>query len=89
MKPLWENIGKKKTHSSSIDAFNCTRRYMVRQQGYTPVGSRAFSPPDGGPILILTKKIRFGGMMRRGKSEGVGRGAARFMPRQRMSGMVF
>ena len=56
--------------------------------GYKAVGSRAFSPPDGGPIVILTKKTRFGGRLRRGKSEGVGKGASRYIPVYRPSGVM-
>ena len=85
---LWEHIGKTKTHSSHEEAFACYRRYLV-EQGYTPIGSRAYSPPDGGPILVIDKKSRFGGWLRRGKSEGVGRGASRYMPRYRVSGLVY
>jgi len=38
-------------------------------------------PPDGGPILVLSKKSKFGGRMRKGK-------AGRVMP-ERGGGVVY
>jgi hypothetical protein len=87
--PLIPGMPGKKTHSSNTEAFRCYRRHLIAK-GYTPVGSRAFSPPDGGPVLILSKKTRFGGGFRRGKSDGIaGNGAGRFMPSRFVSGLVF
>lgn len=71
-----------KAHSSTTEAFNCMKNSLL-QQGYTQVDSRSFAPPDGGPIRVLTKKIRFGGKMRNGK-EGT-----RNMPHKRGGGICF
>lgn len=58
--------GTRKIHSSPQEAFNCHKNYLLAQ-GYTQIDSRAFSPPDGGPVRILTKPSRFGAMLRNGK----------------------
>lgn len=58
--------GGRKLHSSHEEAFKCHARFLVAQ-GYAQVGSREFQLEDG-PILVLTKKSRFGGRMRPGKS---------------------
>ena len=69
-----------KAHSSHEDVFKCMARYLVRVLGYKRMGSRDFAPPDGGPIRILTKKIRYGGLLVYGKEQ------ARFMPEKRNAG---
>jgi hypothetical protein len=53
-------------HQSSESAFNCHKEFLLKQ-GYTIVDSRAFAPPNGGPIQVLTKKSRFGVRLRNGK----------------------
>ncbi len=60
-----------KLHSSPEDAFKCYKNYLIRD-GYTQIGSREFSK-NSGPIMVLTKKSKFGSMVRGGKAE-------RFMP---------
>lgn len=55
-----------KTHASSIEAFHCARKALLRQ-GWEQIGSREFRSPDGGPIRVLTKPSRFGGKLRNGK----------------------
>ena len=86
---LWEpSMSGRRTHSSPLDAFACMRRYLLKNGYVQGQDSRSFIPPDGGSILVLTKKTRFGGRLRRGKSEGIGKGASRYMPKDRMSGMV-
>lgn len=55
-----------KMHGTPEEAFNCYKRYLVKE-GYTVVGSRALQAPNDGPIQILTKKSRFGAKMRNGK----------------------
>jgi hypothetical protein len=55
-----------KVHNSPSEAFRCYVRWL-KSQGYEAVGQREFRPPDGGPILVLTKKCRFGGRLRSGK----------------------
>jgi hypothetical protein len=71
-----------KIHSSTTAAFNCAKHSLLAQ-GYTQVDARAFQPAGGGPIRVLTKKIRFGGKMRNGK-EGT-----RNMPHKRGGGICF
>jgi len=84
--------GVTKAHNSTKEAFKCRARYLVKVLGYTkvgptgPLGAREFCPPDGGPILVLTKKCRFGGELRRGK--GSEQGASRVMPRRGLGGMI-
>lgn len=81
-----------KAHNSSVEAFKCRARYLITVLGYTkegptgPLGAREFCPPDGGPILVLTKKCRFGGMLRKGK--GGETGSSRVMPRKGLGGMI-
>jgi len=61
--------GALKAHSSRDESFRCCVHYLTKVLGYKRVGGREFSPPDGGPIRVLTKKIRFGGRLRGGKQE--------------------
>jgi len=75
-----------KAHNSAPEAFKCHARYLIKVLGYEQVGSREFRPPDGGPILVLTKKCRFGGVLRKGK--GSGEGGNRVMPRRRLGGFI-
>jgi len=35
--------------------------------GYHQIGMREFSPPDGGPVRVLTRPSHFGGRLRMGK----------------------
>lgn len=69
-----------KIHNTSTEAFNCMKQHLLKQ-GYTQVDSRAFSPPGGGPIRVLTKKSRYGAKMRPGKG-------GRNMPSGRTGGIV-
>lgn len=68
-----------KTHTSPPEAFNCHRRWLVREEGYVQVGPREFQK-DGGAVLILTKKSRFGGELRPGKTGEKSQGK-RFEPK--------
>ena len=68
--PKWS--GHRKVHTTREEAFRCKAKHLTRL-GYTQVGSQEFSPPDGGPVLALTKKSRFGDRARRGKEN-------RYMP---------
>lgn len=79
----------KKFHRSPVEAFNCHRADLLRQ-GYTQVGPREFSPPDGGPIRVLTKKSRFGGLLRGGKRGEANSGGppTRMMPLKRFGGII-
>lgn len=55
-----------RTHASHEAAFTCHSNHLLKT-GYTKVDSRAFAPPDGGPIRVLTKRSRFGAVLRNGK----------------------
>ena len=81
-----------KAHSSRLEAFKCMRKYLTKQ-GFTQIGPREFRPPDGGPIRVLTKKSRYGGLLRQGKSGEEGRmGGSRFMPdmpKRRTQGTIY
>jgi len=57
----------RKVHASSEDAFACFRRYLI-SMGYTSVGPRELASPDDGRVLVLTKKSKFGGALRVGKT---------------------
>lgn len=56
-----------KTHGSPKEAFGCYAKWLLRQ-GYKQVGPREFCKDDG-PILVLTKKSRFGARLRGGKGD--------------------
>ena len=60
-----------KAHNTPEEAFACFRRYLLKVLGYTAVDGcgRSFRPPDGGPVLVLTKKSRYGGTLRTGKAD--------------------
>lgn len=59
------------------------RRYLIRKKGYVELGPREFLSPDGGPVLVLTKKCRYGGLFVTGKGGDSGK---RFMPEVRRYG---
>lgn len=54
-----------KLHGSPEEAFKCHAKYMIAD-GYVQVGNREFCKGDG-PIVVLTKKSKFGAMLRGGK----------------------
>lgn len=58
-----ESVG---THSTADEAFECHRRYLI-SQGFRPIGKRELVDPADGYVRVLTKKIRFGASVRRGK----------------------
>lgn len=62
--------GSPKGHGSRQDAMRCYTRYL-KSIGYQQLGTREFAPPDGGPVLVLSKVTRFGGRMRKGKEKRV------------------
>lgn len=78
-----------KAHVSPSQAFNCRARYLTHVLGYERIGQREFSPPDGGPVLVLSKKIRFGGKLRKGKGARGDGSASRVMPdRPHVGGLI-
>jgi len=79
----------KKAHASRVEAFNCMRKHLLNE-GWEQIGPREFRPPDGGYIRVLTKKSRYGGMLRQGKAgEDGGMSSSRFMPKKRTQGTVY
>ncbi len=74
-----QRLGTAKCHGGHSDAYRCYARYLIRVKGFTWLGGRDYRPPDGGPIRILTKKIRFGSRLTTGKFD-------RFMPEKREAG---
>ena len=74
-------LGKScRSHGSPMQAFSCYANYLIKQ-GYKQVGPREFSSPNNGPIVVLTKKSKFGTMLRGGKGD-------RFMPSNFNSGGI-
>ena len=69
-----------KMHGSPEQAFKCYAKWLLKQ-GYTQIGPREFAAPNGGPIMVLTKKSKFGQRCRGGKEE-------RFMPSNMVGGCV-
>ena len=62
-----EGVG---THTTAHEAFECHRRHLI-SLGFVPIGTRELIDPADGYVRVLTKKIRFGARVRRGKgSEG-------------------
>lgn len=53
-----------RVHDSPEEVKACIRAYLL-QQGYTAGRNREFTPPDGGPVLVISK--RPGMALRRGK----------------------
>ncbi len=76
MRKVADGLGLRLSHGSHEDAFRCYRRYLLGQ-GYTQLGPREFAAPDNGPIMVLTKRSRFGARLRKGKE---GRYMARGLP---------
>jgi hypothetical protein len=77
-----------KVHNSSVEAFRCHARWLVNVEGYERVGNREFVDPNDGRILVLTKKSRFGGVLRQGKRVETSKKSKRLMPRQWTGGMI-
>ena len=58
--------GACKTHGSPEQAFECRAKYLVNVEGYEKIGAREFRR-EGEPVLVLTKKSRYGARLRTGK----------------------
>ena len=54
------------THATAEEAFACYRHHLLAR-GFIPVGPRELIDPADGYVRVLTKKIRFGASVRRGK----------------------
>jgi hypothetical protein len=78
-----ESLG---THATAHEAFACHRHYLITHLGHIPLGPRELLDPADGLVRVLTKKIRFGSPVRRGKGpEGgsaIGNRLADLHPRQ-------
>lgn len=66
-------IGSGKCHRTHDEAFKCYANYLVNVLGYKRLSAREFQLNDE-PVLVLTKKMRYGAHLRWGKERG------RFMP---------
>ena len=84
--PVKRPLALPMAHGTREEAFRCMVASLKRR-GYTRIGGREYAPPDGGPILVLAKKIRFGGRLRRGKSAEGGK-TKRVMP-ERGGGIIY
>ena len=73
-----------KIHHSTESAFKCHAKWLL-SQGYERRGSREFAEPNGGYIVVLTKKSRFGGVLRAGKRV-TGTKSKRFVPAGKFTG---
>ena len=65
-------------HSTSEESFRCHVKWL-RKRGFVRVGNREFRDPEGG-IQVLTKKIRFGAILRKGKGGEKSTAGNRYMP---------
>ena len=65
--------GSSKVHATREDAKRCYVHYL-KSQGYVQLSANEFQLGDG-PVVVLTRTSRFGGVMRQGKEK-------RFMPRR-------
>jgi hypothetical protein len=68
-----------RSHATPEEAFACYRAWLLRQ-GYRQLGGREFLSPEG-TIIVLTKRRRFGAVLRGGKEE-------RFMPALFLGGTI-
>lgn len=79
IKPANQSLGKTcRCHQTHQEAFKCYAQYLIKI-GYKQIANNEFQK-DNDPILILTKKCRFGAQMRRGKGIDKGQGADRYVP---------
>ena|SRR5262249_12411861 len=69
-----------KSHATPEDAFQCHRAWLLRQ-GYRQIGGREFVSPTDGRIIVLTRRRRFGAVLRGGKE-------SRFMPGSFLGGTI-
>lgn len=65
VKKMADTLGLRKSHGTHAQAFECYRHYLL-SLGYVRRGPREFESPEG-PILVLTKRSRFGESLRPGK----------------------
>jgi len=71
-----------KGHGSASEAFKCYANYLKNEKGYVQVGPREFQLDEESPVLVLTKKTRFGERLRWGKNQD------RWMPKMPGCGAV-
>lgn len=62
----------RKAHASRDEAFRCYTRWL-KKEGFERLGPREYRNPENGYVRIITKRTRFGTLLRAGK-EG------RYMP---------
>lgn len=71
----------KKAHSSREEARRCMSQYLIKH-GFTRLDSRQYVNPENGAIRLMPKLSKFGGRLRRGKTEQKGTRAGRYQPRR-------
>lgn len=80
--------GMIKLHSSSEEAFNCHKKYLL-SQGFIQLKGNEFRPPNGGPVRVLTRPGRFGGVYRQEKNiDGKGNRVVPKVHKQSKSGLI-
>jgi hypothetical protein len=70
---LNKNGGNHKIHTSRTEARQCYVRWLTKKQGYTRLKGTQFAPPDGGPVLLVTKQSKYGLRMKGEGQKGKGR----------------
>lgn len=80
-------------HSSRKEAFDCHKNYLIKICGFkqelpdkTKLGTRELYNPESGYVRVLSKISKFGGELRRGKSES--HKTQRRMPKRRGQGVI-
>ena len=82
-----KGIMASRAHVTSSEAFTCYVAHLLRL-GYEQIGPRQFASPDGGPVRIISKRMKFGGVLRTGKSTQ-GQEADRYVSSKEMGGLVY
>lgn len=68
-----KNPNMRKVHMTRKEARDCYIKYLVSKLGYTRLGTSQFKPPDGGPVLLLSKQSHYGLRMKPEGDKGKGR----------------
>jgi hypothetical protein len=86
-----QGLGHKKFHGSRKEAFHCYKNYLLNVLGFTKTlpDGRVLGPREfytGDSVRVVAKVSKFGGELRRGKSEL--HQINRRMPKQHTNGMI-
>lgn len=79
------NLGSKKAHRTAKDARRCWIKWKQRQ-GYVREGNLLIK--EGEPALMMTREMKFGLRLRKGKSGLKGQKASRYMLDRKARRMV-